>query len=705
MPEVSIRQTNWSSGEISPDIIRSDVERYYNACSKLRNFIITEKGSLQRRTGFKKLLSVDISQILIPPIIKSFTFREDVQYLLEFGENYIRVLKNNVLQNIGTDNKLTSPFTLAQIKEAQFAQSNDIIFITHKTVGIKKLNRISDTSWSFTDFDPQDGPFLDQNFDEDITVLNNVKNGTTATPGAMTAASPGGTFFTTNDVGRLIRIQHKGSWGSAKISSFTNTLLVGFINQIGYKFKNFAVQQFRWRLGAWSNYLGWPRSICFHKERLCFGGTPSYPDQLVQSVLGDYDTFSPTMQDTEIQKNNYDVKYPNPANDYSVEYDDQKHIVTPDSSIVSYLSGDAVPLIRVLKSFSQGLFVGTSAGIYVVTGGAPREAQTPETVDIRFVSTTPVSAIPPILVKNVLVFVDGSKRRIKAFEYDFGTNDYKEQELTLLSRHLFDSDIKEIIYQNKPESIVWVVLESGEFVGITYNPDEKIIACHKHFIGHEFQNNSFAKVMSLAVMNTNSGNEDKLYAVINRRDQGGSTQTNIELLSEYMAGSAHSNFYLDSYSVISSVSHPSDLSSFLYNRVGIDKIYENSIVPFDIRYGDVYPYTNVEVGFAYKSELESLPLEYLFNGQSTFGRSKKLLSFYIYFNGVLGGLLGTLTKLYPLNFARVSQIMSTVLPLAFGQKEIKFKTGNEKVQKYRYEITEPYRADILYVDAHTDVKV
>jgi len=707
MVKVQTKQTNWSSGEISSDLTRSDIERYYNACSKLRNFIVTEKGSLRRRTGFKNVLSVDLSGILIPPIIKAFVFSDQNRYIIEFGENYLRVIKNDIVQNIGVDNKIYSPFTVSQIKSAGFAQSNDVIFITHSVVGIKKLIRSSDTSWSFSDFDPQDGPFLDSNIREDITIHNTKKQGTTTVKGQFTAAVPAGygAFFDNNDIGRLVRIQHKGVWGCAKITDVDSPLTARYVNQDGYNYNNEGVSQYRWKLGAWTNFLGWPSKLCFHKERLVFGGTPSYPDQLVQSVIGDFDTFSTTVPDLEIEKNNYNVKYSNPANDYSVEYDSKKHIVTQDTSIVSYLTADSVPIIKSLKSFDQGLFVGTSGGIFVVTGGSPREAQSNDNIDIKYISTTPVSEIDPLLVKNTLVFVDSSKRRVKSFDYDFNTNSFKEVDLTLLSHHLFDSNIKQIVYQKKPDSIIWCLLESGEIVGITFNPDEKIVSCHKHFIGHENQNDSYALIQSITILEQINSLNDDLYIVLKRRNISGGTTTTIQKLSEHNRQESHSNIYLDSFKLYSSISSPIDISDSNYNLVGVNKVFKNSIDEFYFEYGLNFPYTNVETGYKYKSELQSLPLDYIFSGQSMVSKKKKIAEANIYFDGVLGGYLGTLSKQYPLLFNKTSDLLNNVLPIFFGQKTIKMKTGNEKTISYKYFIEDPYRCDIIYVDISMEIYV
>jgi len=95
--------TNFTAGELSPNMMgRTDVERYYNGCFTLENFIVLPQGGLIRRPGTRFVSEVKDSSKktrLIP-----FIFSNEQSYILEFGDHYMRVCANggHVVRTVGT---------------------------------------------------------------------------------------------------------------------------------------------------------------------------------------------------------------------------------------------------------------------------------------------------------------------------------------------------------------------------------------------------------------------------------------------------------------------------------------------------------------------------------------------------------------------------------------------------------------------------
>jgi hypothetical protein len=80
-----------------------------------------------------------------------FEFSVTQPYMLEFGNLYIRVYKDNgQILNAGKAVEITTTYTTADLFDIQYAQSADTLYLAHKGRAPKKLTRTSDTAWTLT---------------------------------------------------------------------------------------------------------------------------------------------------------------------------------------------------------------------------------------------------------------------------------------------------------------------------------------------------------------------------------------------------------------------------------------------------------------------------------------------------------------------------------------------------------------------------
>ena len=80
-----------------------------------------------------------------------FEFSVTQPYMLEFGNLYIRVHKDNgQILSSGKPVEITTTYTTADLFDLQYSQSADTLYIAHKGRAPKKLTRSSDTSWTLT---------------------------------------------------------------------------------------------------------------------------------------------------------------------------------------------------------------------------------------------------------------------------------------------------------------------------------------------------------------------------------------------------------------------------------------------------------------------------------------------------------------------------------------------------------------------------
>lgn len=484
MASVSLIQTNFSAGELSPKLLgRVDYPKYGNGAEKLENMIPLPHGGLTRRPGTQYITEVKDSSKKTRLI--RFVFSSVQAYQLEFGDLYIRVYisTGQVESAPSVPLEIVTPYTEDQIWDIQFAQSADVLFLVHPDVAPKVLTRTSLTSWTLSDYDYVDGPYLDIN----ITTTTLTPAATTGTGINVTASSivgiNDGAGFQASDVGRWIRIQHAAVMGWAKITSVTSTTVV--VVTIKQAF-GATTASANWYLGAWTSVLGWPATIAFYEDRLFFGGNDSEPQKIWGTMSGDYYTHSPTQKDVT---------------------------VTDDNGVVYGLSSGEVNDIRWLDA-SKALVAGTASAEFSISGGSSDQALTPSNVK-AFAATVRGSAkVLPVRVDSALLFVQKAKRKVREYSYDFGSDSFQAIDLTILSDHITKGKIRELAYQQEPYSVVWVVLENGNLCSLTYSREQEIISWARHPIGGS------GKVKSISVVPSPTEEYDELWMIVERTING-----------------------------------------------------------------------------------------------------------------------------------------------------------------------------------------
>jgi hypothetical protein len=143
-----IAWTNFTAGELSGRLEgRFDLESYHSGCSELVNFTIHPHGGASRRPGLRYVAAAknpDKKCRLIP-----FVWNKEQSYVLEFGNAYMRVFKDQGQVYSGsTPYEISSPYSESQLDGIKLAQSADVMYLTHPNVAPYKLTRTGHTAWS-----------------------------------------------------------------------------------------------------------------------------------------------------------------------------------------------------------------------------------------------------------------------------------------------------------------------------------------------------------------------------------------------------------------------------------------------------------------------------------------------------------------------------------------------------------------------------
>jgi len=214
MARVSLQQTNFTAGVISPRLVgRTDIDRYANAARKLLNAHPVIHGGAKRRAGTRYIAPTKNSGAKRSRLVP-FVFSRDDAYMLEFGDGYVRIWPKG---GGAMSAEIASPYTEAMLAGIDYTQGEDTMFLAETSVPIQRLRRFSSSS-----FDLSAAPFTTTPFEEqghrlaaDVTLsAGTVGTGRTAT------ASAG--VFLPSDVGR----QLVSGAGLATVTGYTSATQV-----------------------------------------------------------------------------------------------------------------------------------------------------------------------------------------------------------------------------------------------------------------------------------------------------------------------------------------------------------------------------------------------------------------------------------------------------------------------------------------------
>lgn len=115
---------------------------------------------------------------------------------------------------------VTTPWPSTILNELSFAQSADVLWITHANYKPRKLLRLSATSWSLVEFVPVDGPYMDYNRDNIRITVTAITDSATVTCNAAMAA--GANKFAVGDVNKYVEFIDQGIIKFGLITAFVS---------------------------------------------------------------------------------------------------------------------------------------------------------------------------------------------------------------------------------------------------------------------------------------------------------------------------------------------------------------------------------------------------------------------------------------------------------------------------------------------------
>lgn len=242
----------------------------------------------------------------------------------------------------------------------------------------------------------------------------------------------------------------------------------------------------QWSEAAFSDVRGYPRAVCIHEQRLCFGGTTHQPNTVWCSKVDDFENF-------------------------------QLGTAADDALQFTVASSEGN---RIAWMFSQKrLMIGTSGDEWTIGGADSGSPFSSSNIQAQRQSSYGSKTIRAVLLNDVLLFLQRRGRKVRELTYNFERDGWVAPDLTVLAEHITEGEISEMAFQQQPDAILWAVKGDGKLVGMSYERDQDVVAWHRHSTEGDFE--SVATVYGL------SGADDEVWFAV-KRTIGASTKRYIE---------------------------------------------------------------------------------------------------------------------------------------------------------------------------------
>lgn len=252
----------------------------------------------------------------------------------------------------------------------------------------------------------------------------------------------------------------------------------------------------------------------------------------------------------------------------------------------------------------------TASSEWSVRGAGREEAITPTSILARVGSEHGSSWLDPIVVGDSILYVTAKGSRVRELQFDDARGRYVGADLTIYSKHLFAGrTIVDWTHQEDPHSVVWVVLDDGQLLSLTYVPEQKVWAWTRHSTQGAVEN----------VCAIPEGNEDAVYLVV-RRTVGGATKRFIERMASRSVDEADPATWIFLDCALAYDAAPASTFSGLSHLEGLEvmALADGYVTgPYTVAAGVItldasdFPdgASKVLVGLAYDQELE--PLDFI----------------------------------------------------------------------------------------------
>jgi len=516
MARVHPFQTNFTAGELTPKLAgQVDFKKYSNGVETLENMTVFPQGGVSRRNGSRFVCEVKDSTAITRLI--SFEFNITQAYVLEFGNNYIRFLKDNgqITEAAKTITAITAanPAVVTSTSHG-FSNGNDVWIAG--VVGMTRLNgrrfTVASSTTNTFELTGEDSTSYDA-YSSGGTASKTYEIATTYTSAELSELQ----FTQSADVMYIVHPNHP----PAKLSRTAHTTwtLDDVDFQVGPFFDTNTTAT---TLTTSATTVGTGRTLTASAITGINSGTGFQTTDVGRLVkLGDgwgeitartsttVVTWTITVAATGSGAAVWSLGAWSATTGYprTVSFFEQRLVFGGSSSypqtiwasesglyeefdvgdgsaadaFIYTIAANKVNVIRWLAP-SRDLIVGTVGGEFKV-GRPAGEPLKPDNVNIAQQTTYGGYTTQPIQIGSEVLFVQRQQRKVRSFAYRFEDDAYQAPDMTLLAEHITDTGIVDVDYAQEPDSIYWAARTDGTLLGMTYHREEDVVAWHRHIFG------------------------------------------------------------------------------------------------------------------------------------------------------------------------------------------------------------------------------
>lgn len=599
-----ITQSSFTRGEISPRLdARNQLEQYAIALKTAKNAIIHQEGGISNRMGLEYCGIAKNSEK--PTRLMKFVFNSEQTYMLEFGDKYIRFIKDGgyIIDSSNNIVEVATPYKAEDLQYIKRSQAGDFLTLTHPNYPAKNLVRNSHYSWTLKDIV----------FEPTIKAPTNVK-----------ARWTGATDKTTRTYQYIVTAVNGDNNEESKRSNIASVTAHREANWLTTEYMTI----------TWSAVSGATEYNVYRSVNGIFGyiGTAEGTTFTDDNIEPDLSSSAPITRNPFANNNNPSNScYYQQRKMYSNSNENPQTLWTSQTAAINnfnvsrpLVATDAVTLnmddrevneIRHLVPMKD-LIVLTSNSEWKVNGtdGVFQANPTPAAV---IQSCYGSSHVEPIVSGSMVIFVQSGGSVIRDLGYDYLSEGYDGDELSIFSNHLFEGkEIKYIAYAKEPYRLVYVIFTDGTCAVMTYNKKQKLCGWTQWVTDGLFESVDVVR----------EGLEDVAYFVIKRNINGKDVKF-IERTRTRVIEDAKKAFLVDCglyaefktpVTKISGLDHLEGRTVIANVNGGIvtGKVVQNGSITLE------KPATTIVVGLPYEFEIETLNIE----GENTQGL-KKLINY------------------------------------------------------------------------------
>lgn len=582
---------NFNAGELSPFLIsRTDVGKYESGCQRLENFIILPYGGVIRRPGTQYLGKAKFQDK--PCRLIGFNFSVTTNFILEFGEKYVRfwtnaiqvtkptasvsvwvtahaykvgdyVTQTSVMYYCTTAHtsgtfatdlaagkwvqqnilEVPTPYLASEVRDIQYCQINDLMYLTHPDHPPAKLTRKADDDWTYAEiaWSGTQGwpPTLDEN-------IENITLDPSASTGNITVVASAD-LFKPEHVGSvwvygLRRSGGNQSYVEVPLDATSHTssglYVLGSWEFVTYGSWVGEVNVQRNINGSWEPLRTYKSSVIGERNvsttgiedkpcnlrivwttagqagtsspnsRLSVGDSRQYgsfkitgytnPRSVSATVIATLPSVAPSTLWSEAAFSTYQG-FPRtvclheqrlvfggtkrrPSSFYGSTVDDfenSRYTSLPDAAFNFTISSNESNPIQWMVS-QQKLLIGTAGDEWAVGSTNTDQAMGAGNVSARQQSSFGSTFLQAEVVNEVVLFSQRQAKKLRELTFNFEKDGWVAPDLTILANHIAGAGFAETAFAQQPDAIFWTITAGGHLVGMTYERDQNVVGWHRH---------------------------------------------------------------------------------------------------------------------------------------------------------------------------------------------------------------------------------